>query len=124
MEQIADILLFAAAAAAGIYCLVLSRRLQRFSGLETGMGAAIAVLSAQVDDLTRMLNQARTAAQGSADQLEERTRRAETAARQLELMLAAMHDLPEPAEAPLRGGGQDRPRFIRRRHRTGMEAEA
>lgn len=123
MDHIADILLFAAASAAGLYCLVLSRRLQRFSGLETGMGGAIAVLSAQVDDLTRMLQQARTAAQGSADRLEERTRRAEAAVRQLELMLAALHDLPTPG-AERHGDASDRPRFVRRRHREAAEEEA
>ncbi|MCV2863135.1 hypothetical protein [Defluviimonas sp. WL0075] len=111
MELLSNLLLFAAALGAGFYCLILSRRLKRFSGLETGMGGAIAVLSAQVDDLARVLGQARTAAQDSAARLEERTQRAESAARQLELMLAALHDLPPEAD-PSAGA---RARFVRRR---------
>ncbi len=122
MGFIADLLLFSGALGASFYCFVLSHRLRRFSGLETGMGAAIAVLSAQVDDLTRMLEQARNAAQGSADRLEERTQRAETAARQLELMLAAMHDLPQGRPGPAPDAADPaRMRFVRRR--AGASAE-
>lgn len=97
MALIADILLGAGAVAAALYCLVLSRRLQRFTRLEDGMGAAIAVLSAQVDDMTRALKQAQTAAQTSGATLITQTARAELAAERLSLMLAAMHDLPEPS---------------------------
>jgi hypothetical protein len=100
MELIADILLVAGAFGAGIYCMVLSRRLQRLTRLESGMGGAIAVLSAQVDDLTRMLGRAETAARGSSDRLEAQTRRAEAAVKRLEILLATLNDLPEaPAAA-------------------------
>ncbi|AMY68033.1 DUF6468 domain-containing protein [Frigidibacter mobilis] len=113
MELIADILLGAGALGAAAYCLVLSRRLAAFTRLESGMGSAIAVLSAQVDDMTRALDRARGAATSSADALEGRTRRAEQVAERLELLLASMHDLPEP------GGdsGPRRQRVVRRRPR-------
>lgn len=96
MSFIADILLGAGAVGAGIFCLVLSRRLAAFSTLEGGMGGAIALLSAQVDDLTQVLAAARQAADQSAQALEDRTRRAEESAARLELLLATLHDLPEP----------------------------
>jgi hypothetical protein len=99
MALIADILLIAGAAGAGFYCLVLSRRLRQFTDLERGVGGAVAVLSAQVDDMTRALERARAAAGASAESLEATTARAETVTRRLELTLAALHDLPE-AEAP------------------------
>jgi len=99
MELIADILLGAGALGAAVYCLVLSRRLAAFTRLESGMGGAIAVLSAQVDDMTRALDRARGAASSSAEGLEGRTRRAEQVAERLELLLASMHDLPEPGAA-------------------------
>ena len=51
---------------AAVYCYVLAGRLKRFATLETGMGGAIAVLSAQVDDMTRALEKAQGAASGSA----------------------------------------------------------
>lgn len=112
MELIANILLAAGAFGAAIYCYVLSRRLARFTTLETGMGGAIAVLSAQVDDMTRALQTAQDTARGSATSLEALTARAEAAAARLDLILATMHDLPEaaPAEAEDR-----RVRFVRRR---------
>lgn len=128
MVLIADILMAAGSFGAAIYCYVLSVRLKKFTTLETGMGGAIAVLSAQVDDMTRALEQARVTAHGSADGLIALTARAETVAGRLELLVAAMHDLPDPA-APSADVETDAPeatrnlRFVRRRlSRTDMEA--
>jgi len=98
MAFIADILLVAGALAAGFYCFVLSRRLQRFPDLETGVGGAIAVLSVQVDDLSKALAQVETASSASAGNLAAQSRSAEEMAKRLELLIASLHDLPEPAE--------------------------
>ncbi len=128
MEMIANILSAAGAFGAAIYCLVLSGRLKKFTTLETGMGGAIAVLSAQVDDMTRALDNARGAATSSAAGLEALTLRAETATAKLELMIAALHDLPEAAPASTSPAVEPeleaaRLRFVRRRSgRLEMEA--
>lgn len=130
MEMISDILLMAGSFGAAIYCYVLSSRLKKFTTLETGMGGAIAVLSAQVDDMTRALDKARGAANGSAESLEALTLRGETVARKLELLVASLHDLPEPAVQPPRAQVVEEPqdddrrlRFVRRRlPRAAMEA--
>lgn len=95
MALIADILLVAGALGAAVYCLVLSRRLQQFTRLEDGVGGAIAVLSAQVDDMTRALKEARAAAHSSETALAAQTARAEQATERLSLMLASLHDLPD-----------------------------
>lgn len=102
MDMIADILLVAGALGAGFYCYVLARRLTKFNDLENGVGGAVAVLSAQVDDLTRMLAAAQSTASDSSQSLTVLTERAEDAARKLELLVASLHDLPEvkPAEDP------------------------
>lgn len=100
MDMIADILLVSGALGAGFYCYVLSRRLTRFNDLENGVGGAVAVLSAQVDDLTRTLNSAQNSASASSDSLSVLTDRAETAAKRLEMLVASMHDLPDPQEKP------------------------
>ncbi len=103
MELIADILMVAGALGAGFYCFVLARRLNRFNNLEKGVGGAVAVLSAQVDDLNRTLSAARDAADNSNASLAELTARAETVAARLELMMASLHDIPEtdaPRAAP------------------------
>lgn len=124
MTVIADILLVAGAFGAAIYCYVLAGRLKKFTTLETGMGGAIAVLSAQVDDMTRALEKARVAAIGSADGLVALTTRAEVAAARLEILVAAMHDLPQPPAAqpfhPEAELAEDdrRLRFVRRRAAT------
>lgn len=127
MELVANILSGAGAIGAGLYCLVLSRRLKAFNQLETGMGGAIAVLSAQVDDLTRALESARATAGDSGRKLEDMTGRAEVAARKLELMLAALHDLPDddragPDARTTEGGGRRMRVFRRRGHADPLDA--
>lgn len=99
MAFIADILLVAGALGAGLYCHVLSRRLRRFTDLEKGVGGAVAVLSAQVDDLAKALSAAQETAASSVANLSEINFRAESSARKLELLLASMHDLPEAAKS-------------------------
>lgn len=99
MDLIADILLVAGALGAGLYCYVLARRLAKFNDLETGVGGAVAVLSAQVDDMTRTLKAAQQTAGKSTERLETLTERAEGVSKRLELMLASMHDLQDSAAA-------------------------
>lgn len=129
MNLISDILLAAGAFGAAIYCYVLGARLKKFTTLETGMGGAIAVLSVQVDDMTKALDKARGAATGSASSLEGLTARAEAVAARIELLLASMHDLPEPGghvasvQAETQEDADRKLRFIRRRPgRADLEA--
>ena len=100
MDLIADILMIAGACGAAIYCAVLAHRLRRFNDLEKGVGGAVAVLSAQVDDMTRTLAAARDTSTRSEEALEKLAKRAEGAAHRLELMMASLHDLPDEAPAP------------------------
>tara|TARA_R110002072_G_scaffold173882_1_gene328794 strand:- start:1083 stop:1508 length:426 start_codon:yes stop_codon:yes gene_type:complete len=138
MDFLSNIILAAAALGAAVYCFVLSRRLTALSSLEGGMGSAIAVLSAQVDDLTRTLSTAREGAGKTSTSLTEQTARAEAVARRLELLVASMHDLPSAPEPDLRAPpsrwtgaaatppkpadaepGQPRARILRRRRESG-----
>lgn len=129
MDFIADILLVAGSFGAAIYCWVLATRLKRFTTLESGMGGAIAVLSAQVDDMTVALEKARGAANHSADSLEALTARGEAVAKRLELLVASLHDLPEPQARQTSPSAAPPPederkvRFVRRRvSRDALEA--
>lgn len=117
MDLIADILMTSGAFGAAIYCYVLSARLKKFTALESGMGSAIAVLSVQVDDMTRALEGARGAAHAQAEGLARQTQRAEATVAQLERLMASLHDLPGPetgGETTLEEG-EKRLRFTRRR---------
>ncbi len=100
MDLIADILLAAGALGAGFYCFVLSRRLKKFNNLEKGVGGAVAVLSSQVDDLNKSLQDAQTISNNSSQKLQQLTSRADAVAQRLELMMASMHDLPAEQNAP------------------------
>jgi len=121
MALIADMLMAAGAFGAAIYCYVLSGRLKKFAALESGMGGAIAVLSVQVDDMTKALAAAGMAATGSATNLDSLTRRAESVAAKLELLVASMHDLPQeppretPRAEPTAAAPRARPRVVRSR---------
>lgn len=128
MDLIADILLAAGALGAGFYCFVLGRRLNRFNDLEKGVGGAVAVLSAQVDDLTRTMNAAQDAARHSAQTLTALADRAEDTSRRLELQMASLHDLPQDAPPPAKATAPpphcapvSGPIFTRR-HRAGKDA--
>jgi hypothetical protein len=116
MQLIADFLLGAGAIGAAVYCMVLAQRLRRFNQLETGMGGAVAVLSAQVDDMTRALQKAQATAAESSGALAALAARSEKAAERLELLMAAMHDLPDPQAAGPRF------RLVRRRQSEPGEA--
>lgn len=122
MNQIADILLVAGALGAGFYCFILARRLSRFNDLENGVGGAVAVLSAQVDDLTRALAAAQSTADASTHSLDALTDRAEGVAKRLELLVASMHDLPaqQPAPSPAPEAEPDRS-MIFTRHRVMLD---
>lgn len=114
MDYVADVLLVAGALGAALYCHVLSRRLRRFTDLEKGVGGAVAVMSVQVDDLTKALADAREGARLSAAQLEELNLRAEAAQGRLEVLLASLHDLPpSPSQSPTQRGAES-PFFVAR----------
>lgn len=115
MTLLADFMVASGGFAAAFYCYLLSRRLKRFTTLESGMGSAIAVLSAQVDDMTAALTKAKASAERSEGALEAQVRRAETAAARLEVMLASMHDLTPEREESEDDPADRRVRFVRRR---------
>ena len=126
MDLITDILMLSATFGAAIYCLVLAARLRRFTTLEAGMGGAIAVLSAQVDEMTRALEAARGVAGSAERNLQDLTEKAEGMARRLELLMASLHDLPDAPERARAEDDEDnrRLRFVRRRvAQTMKEAE-
>ena len=101
LNNAADITLIAATLGAGLFCLVLSRRLTRLSRIDNGLGGAIAVLSAQVDDMSKALAETKSGSEGSATRLEELNADARTLLEELELMLSACHDVGEaPPPAP------------------------
>ncbi|MEX0969308.1 MAG: hypothetical protein WD046_02550 [Paracoccaceae bacterium] len=99
MAVIADVLLIAGVFAAAFYCATLARRLRRLSQLDTGLGAAIATLSQQVDEMQVSLSTAKKVSGASSRELVEMTARAEMAAGRLELLLAVLHERDTDAPA-------------------------
>jgi hypothetical protein len=95
MAFLADILLASGAIVAAFYCMVLSRRLRRFTDLEHGVGSAVTLLATKTNELDQTLRAAQATASHSVTKLEDVSGRAEAAARHLELLVAALHSLPD-----------------------------
>ena len=99
MSILMDLAIALGAFLAAAYCLLLSRRLRALTRLDGDVGTAIAVLSQQVDALTRALQAASQSSTQAEASLALTIARAETATRNLELMLAAGR-APAPRTAP------------------------
>jgi hypothetical protein len=102
----ADILMILASGGAAVYCLILSRRLSRLTSFDKGIGGAIAVLSAQVDEMKSALADAKAGSDGAGQHLHELVRQARDISGELELMIAACHDFAEEALV-VQGGAED-----------------
>ena len=92
MALISDVFVFGAAAAAALYCFILSRRIKKLNDLDKGLGGAIASFSANVEQLEQALKTARTATDVSLSELSEICHKSEVSARRLELLLATLDD--------------------------------
>lgn len=100
IDIIADTLLVLGCLIAALYCGLLSRKIKRLNQFDTGLGNAIAVLSAQVDDLQKALAQTQATAEASGAELQDLLREANDVATRLDLLLAGADDLPEHLLAP------------------------
>ena len=100
LDLVADGLLITACLGMALYCAVLSRKISKLNQFETGLGGAIAVLSAQVDDVQKTLSKTEKTAKHAGEELKSLLKEANTVAGKLDLMLAGLDDLPdEPPQA-------------------------
>ncbi|KPQ17985.1 MAG: Protein of unknown function (DUF1664) [Rhodobacteraceae bacterium HLUCCO18] len=97
MSYAADLLLVTASLGAAAYCMVLSRRLTRLGSFDKGIGNAIAILSAQVDEMKAALDEAKAGSDGAGQHLNDLVRQAQDISAELEMMIAACHDFAETA---------------------------
>ncbi len=97
MSYGADFLVILASLGAMAYCMVLSRRLSRLSSFDKGLGGAIAVMSAQVDEMKAALKEAKAGSDGAGSQLHDLVIQAREISSELEMMIAACHDFAEEA---------------------------
>ncbi|MFW5654230.1 MAG: DUF6468 domain-containing protein [Pseudomonadota bacterium] len=110
LSYAADILLMTASLGAAAYCMILSRRLSRLGSFDKGIGSAIAVMSAQVEEMKAALGAAKAGSDGAGQHLGDLIRQAREISAELEMMIAACHDFAETA--------------IDVQSRTGVDAEA
>lgn len=99
MSFLIDIVIATAALLAAAYCMLLSRRLRALTRLDGDVGKAIAVLSHQVDELTKALHAAEQSNNRANTALDQQIERADATARRLELMMAAHQASPSDATA-------------------------
>lgn len=129
MELIADGVLILAATVAGLYCLVLSRRLHSLTQMESGLGKAITGMSAQVDEMKDALSKAKSSTEESARALGDQLQAAEKVAKRLEDLLQAADDLERSGGTWASGAAaEDRPEIpaelkLNKRRRKGPAEE-
>lgn len=99
LSHLSDILLGAAAISAAFYCIALSKRLNRLTGLDQELGGAIALLSQQVDEMTAVMEEAQNSMARSRDELRELTERAEQTGLGLEVLLSSSEGQPSADKA-------------------------
>ena len=97
MGYLADLLLMTGSLGAAAYCMVLSRRLTRLGSFDKGIGSAIAVLSAQVEEMKAALSEVKAGSDGAGQQLNDLVGQAREISSELEMMIAACHDFAEDA---------------------------
>lgn len=97
LSYAADILLMTASLGAAAYCMILSRRLTKLGSFDKGIGSAIAVMSAQVEEMKTALGEAKAGSDGAGTHLNDLVRQAREISAELEMMIAACHDFAETA---------------------------
>ncbi len=96
MDLLMNGLLMAASLFAGGYCWVLARRVRDLKSLDKGLGAAIVTLTRQIELARVTLDEARASSRDTRQELAQLVAKADAAANQLRLLLAAA---PQPAAA-------------------------
>ncbi len=99
MSLIADGLMIVAGLTAGLYCMVLSRRLRRLSDSGQGIGAQIKALSEAIAETRTAVGEARSTADDTASRLARDIRKAERTLADLNAALAAAKEAG-PARGP------------------------
>jgi len=93
-------LLIAGTLFAGLYCYVLAGRVRALKSLDSGLGGSIVTLTRQIELARATLDEARAGARETRQDLGQLTARADAAAAQLRLLLAAIETSGPVAPAP------------------------
>lgn len=111
MSLIADGLMIVAGLTAGLYCLVLSRRLRQLSDSGQGIGAQIRALTEAIAETRAAVGEARRGADDSAARLGREIRKAEGMVAELRAVIAAAESAPKaaPPEPDFLRGPETRP---------------
>ena len=99
MDLLMNGLLMAATLFAGGYCWVLARRVRDLKSLDSGLGGAIVTLTRQVELARTTLDEARAASRDTRQDLAQLVAKADGAAGQLRMLIAAA-PVPAPRRRP------------------------
>ncbi|MFO1144712.1 MAG: hypothetical protein U1E59_20510 [Amaricoccus sp.] len=94
MDLLMNGLLMAGTLFAGGYCWILARRVRELKSLDKGLGGAIVTLTRQIELARSTLDEAKSSSRDTSKELSQLVARADGAAGQLRLLLAAA---PVPA---------------------------
>ncbi|MFO1207858.1 MAG: hypothetical protein U1E40_01390 [Amaricoccus sp.] len=97
MELLMNGLLMAGTLFAGGYCWILARRVRDLKSLDKGLGGAIVTLTRQIELARTTLDEAKSSSRDTSKELSQLVARADGAAGQLRILLAAAPVPPAPA---------------------------
>jgi Domain of unknown function (DUF6468) len=100
MDLLMNGLLTAATLFAGGYCWVLGRRVRDLKSLDKGLGGAIVTLTRQIELARTTLDEAKASSRDTREDLAKLVSKADGAAAQLRLLIAAAPGVPAPVVAP------------------------
>jgi hypothetical protein len=93
MQIYIDLILGISSLIAAAYCLMLSKRLKALTRLDSELGTAIAIMSEQVETLTKVLRTASQSSTAAETTLTTTIARAEIITRNLELIISTQRAL-------------------------------
>lgn len=120
MELMMNGLLTVATLFAGGYCWVLARRVQNLKSLDKGLGGSIVALTRQIELARTTLEEARAASKASHQDLAQLVAKADAAAGQLRMLIAAAPLPTTPSIAPDPAPGAETPQPRRSRGKPAL----
>ncbi len=102
VQTILEICIMIGALGLALFCIVLARRLKRLNDLESGLGGAIAVMSAEIDRLEQSIHMAKAEATSASKALAQQIKLAQNERAHLNLQRQVQQaSVPVPvAQAP------------------------
>jgi len=112
LTLLSDFILVAATVGMALWCRVLTQRLRAFNDLDKGLGATIATMTLQVDDLQKSIAEATAQKDDRVERLEAANATADDRIGRMEMLMASLEELEEETAERLLSDPDDVPDML------------